>query len=456
VGYNVPENIAPENAKFFVITRFAYIFGGISHLILGIVFWLLCVKEMAWFNFAYSLPVFCIAFILNLRARHEAAFFLAFSELLMHQVAGVYVLGWGVGFQYFLIYLAGLTFFNARWRGKIRVCVIVLLCAVFTALYLYCQEPACDYVLSKTIYQAFFLSSSLTTLVALSMLIHYYVQAATRAEQGLTEANNQLSKKNLEIEKTLEERNQAFSHLNAELQEAARYVREILPEPIMEGPIRTDWRFIPSTALGGDAFGHHWLDEDRFVLYLIDVSGHGVGAALLSVSIMNALRAQSLPRTDFSDPASVLESLNQAFSGEDHGRMFFTIWYGVYSKSTRQMIYASGGHPPALLFGENGNSAPYVSQLRTPNFVIGGMRDVEYKKAACTIPEGGILYIFSDGVYEVRKMDGSVWRYQEFADYMTRAKPSEKSRLDLLHSHARNLANSEHLDDDFTILEVMF
>ena len=73
---------------------------------------------------------------------------------------------------------------------------------------------------------------------------------------------------------------------------------------------RIDWKFIPSTSLGGDAFGYYWLDEDHFVISLIDVSGHGVGAALLSVSVINALRSQSLPDTDFKDPEHVLKSLN--------------------------------------------------------------------------------------------------------------------------------------------------
>jgi sigma-B regulation protein RsbU (phosphoserine phosphatase) len=69
--------------------------------------------------------------------------------------------------------------------------------------------------------------------------------------------------------------------LNQELADAADYVRTILPKPITEGPIRTDWRFVPSTSLGGDAFGYHMVDENHFAIYLIDVSGHGVGAALL-------------------------------------------------------------------------------------------------------------------------------------------------------------------------------
>ncbi|NIR17477.1 MAG: SpoIIE family protein phosphatase, partial [Desulfobacterales bacterium] len=88
---------------------------------------------------------------------------------------------------------------------------------------------------------------------------------------------------------------EALARLNAELSEAADYVKSLLPPPIVTGPVRADWRFVPSASLGGDSFGYHWLDEDHFAIYLVDVSGHGVGAALLSVSVINALRSHTLP-----------------------------------------------------------------------------------------------------------------------------------------------------------------
>ncbi len=80
--------------------------------------------------------------------------------------------------------------------------------------------------------------------------------------------------------------------LNYELAEAADYAKFLLPQPLTEGPLQANWRFVPSTALGGDALGYHWIDEDSFAIYLIDVCGHGVGAALHSVSVLNVLRSQ--------------------------------------------------------------------------------------------------------------------------------------------------------------------
>lgn len=259
-----------------------------------------------------------------------------------------------------------------------------------------------------------------------------------------------------ELQEALTERNQAFAHLNQELAEAAEYVRSILPHPISQGEISVDWKFIPSTSLGGDAFGYYWLDEDHFVIYLIDVSGHGVGAALLSASVINALRSKSLSDTDFKYPEQVLASLNDSFPGEQNNDMFFTIWYGVYNKSTRELTYASGGHPPALLLEKPNSVDSVATLLRTANCAIGAMPDVTYKKDKHLVGGQTTLYIFSDGVYEVEKSDGSMWQFKEFADFMNKIESGSQSRLDRLYRHAENIRKQNSFEDDFTIVEVTF
>jgi hypothetical protein len=122
------------------------------------------------------------------------------------------------------------------------------------------------------------------------------------------------------------ERNEAFVALQAsrqvlanDLATAAHYVRSLLPPPQRIGPIDADWRFIPSAELGGDAFGYHSLDEDHIAIYLLDVCGHGVGAALLSVSALNSIRSEALPQTNFHDPGAVLAALNLAYQLAEHG-----------------------------------------------------------------------------------------------------------------------------------------
>lgn len=451
----MPDNIAPENYRFFVITQIAYIVGLAAHFALGILFYSLDIHEMAWFNFFLSVPIFSTALALNRLAFQNLAFSLAIFELYFHQVTAVYFLGWDSGFQYYLIYLAALPFFNARWSVRLRVVFILFICVSYVILYTFFKDPGAIR-LTPIFYYILYTSSAIMTLILLVFYINYFVRSADRAETDLKQANLSLSKKNAQIQVTLKQRDSALSALDRELSEASDYVRSILPQPITEDPIRIDWRFIPSTSLGGDAFGYHWLDEDHFAFYLIDVSGHGVGAALLSISVVNALRSQTLHNTDLKDPEGVMSSLNNLFPGEKNNDMFFTMWYGVYNKTTRELTYASAGHPPALSFDHSDSTDSPVIFLRTPNYVIGGIPNIGYKKSKHHIGPQTKLFVFSDGVYEIEKSDGKMWRFSEFADFMISNKSDVQKSLDGLYRHALKLGRSKKLEDDFTIMEIEF
>ena len=128
--------------------------------------------------------------------------------------------------------------------------------------------------------------------------------------------------------------------LEVELTESADYVKSMLPAPI-SGNVAIASRFLPSMQLGGDCFDYYWLDPDYLMVYLLDVSGHGLGSALLSVAVQNILRSQSLPGVNFYQPHLVLKALNEIFSMEQHNNRYFTIWYGIYNQRKRQLTYAS-------------------------------------------------------------------------------------------------------------------
>ena len=82
--------------------------------------------------------------------------------------------------------------------------------------------------------------------------------------------------------------------------------------------------------------------------------------------------------------------------------------------------------------------------------------DVTYKKSKHLVGEQNSLYIFSDGVYEVEKSDGTMWQFNEFTDFMNNIKSGAQTRLDHLYHHAENINNQDNFEDDFTIVEVAF
>lgn len=237
--------------------------------------------------------------------------------------------------------------------------------------------------------------------------------------------------------------------LGEELAEASRYVASMLPEPVLE-PVSISWAFETSTELGGDAFGYHWIDESHFAMYLLDVCGHGVGAALLSVAAINVLRSNALPGADFLSPSSVLRTLNDTFPMERNNNMYFTIWYGVYNTMTRELRHAAGGHPPALLLAPGCSAV----ELHAPGRIVGVFPGGVFPESAQQIPPGSRMLIFSDGAYELRT-GTQVLGMEEFTTWVE----SARQRPDLPAAtveHARTLTGRSELDDDLSILCVDF
>jgi serine phosphatase RsbU (regulator of sigma subunit) len=269
----------------------------------------------------------------------------------------------------------------------------------------------------------------------------------------LEAANQELTRAHRELAESREALLRTHERLQHELREAERYVRAILPEPLLE-PLRVDWRFVPSTELGGDSFGYHWIDPEHFALYLIDVCGHGVGTALLSVAVADTLRSEALPRTDFRRPAEVLTALNQAYQMERHGELFCTVWYGVYHRPTGRLHYASAGHPPALLVSGPCEAGGACRPLQAAGPCIGLSMKSRYQDEQCTLPSPARLFVFSDGAYEISRPDGTLIEFSAFTETLTRPIRDGQSELDRLLDYAREVHGPGVLEDDFTIVKM--
>ncbi|MGA1626034.1 MAG: PP2C family protein-serine/threonine phosphatase, partial [Prochlorothrix sp.] len=248
---------------------------------------------------------------------------------------------------------------------------------------------------------------------------------------------------------------QAQKHLlESELAEASAYVRSLLPLPT-EHPLPIDSRFIPSQELGGACFDYFWLDSDRLVLFLLDMSGHGLGAALPSVYILNLLRSQSLNDVDFSQPDQVLTALNRIFQMGEHGDKYFTIWYGVFHAQSRELRYGSAGHPPALLLSRAATDWQ-VQPLKTKGFPIGMFAKAKYQSACQSIAADSSLYVFSDGVYELPSLDGSLWGLTGLTDLLLDLHRQQQGHLDTLLEHLRVLTQSDAFNDDISLVQARF
>lgn len=244
--------------------------------------------------------------------------------------------------------------------------------------------------------------------------------------------------------------------LAEEINEAAIYIRSLLPEPL-EGQVNSSWQHIPCSSLGGDAFGYHWIDEDHLGIYLVDVCGHGVGAAILCISAINAIRSQSLTDADFNSPSSVLKALNEAFPMEEQNDKYFTIWYGVYNKKNHELIFSSAGHPHAILFTGDDTNSKALKTLTSGGLAVGMMPNIEFNESIVKLNKFNKLYVFSDGVYEITQKDGKEMNLDDYTQLMK----EQFNHFEVLQSGSilekiTSLKNKPGpFDDDFSIVELI-
>jgi sigma-B regulation protein RsbU (phosphoserine phosphatase) len=256
-----------------------------------------------------------------------------------------------------------------------------------------------------------------------------------------------------QLSKDLQEQKQL---LEAELAEAADYVASILPEPLTHPHLNIDVCFIPSRKLGGDSFDYFWLDNDHLVIYLLDVSGHGLRAALPSISVLNLLRSRNLGDVNYYQPSEVLTRLNNIFQMTERNDKYFTMWYGVYNLAQQELIYSSAGHPPAILLTLDSQQNIIETRLKTPSIPIGMFPELTYQDQSCSINTHSNLYLFSDGIYELNQGDEQIWGLDNFVEVLKKYQTISSFNLEQIIAEVKTHNYSPYFEDDISIIQVRF
>jgi sigma-B regulation protein RsbU (phosphoserine phosphatase) len=243
--------------------------------------------------------------------------------------------------------------------------------------------------------------------------------------------------------------------LVAELAEAGDYIQSLLPLPL-KGDVNITAEFIPSSQLGGDCYDFYWLDPDHLAIYLIDTSGHGVGSALLSISILNLLRSQSFGKEKFYEPSAIMIELNRAFQMSQHNGRYFTMWYGVYERSQRKLIYANAGHPQGILISGTPEN-PLIQELPSLDMPIGFFPDVDYTSSELSIAPDSKLFICSDGIFEVLQENDKIWGMPKFFDYLVeKFSLSEEISTNSILQKIQSETPNAKFGDDVSLLQIHF
>jgi sigma-B regulation protein RsbU (phosphoserine phosphatase) len=252
-----------------------------------------------------------------------------------------------------------------------------------------------------------------------------------------------------ELLKTRQQLVEAQHELNKEFADAAKYVRLMLPPPLSGREI-LEWQFHPSTHLGGDGLGYRHINDDQMAIYVLDVTGHGLGSALLAVTALELLRSRAA-QMDFSRPSEVVDRLNRTFQMKDHAGKFFSVWYGVYTRSTRRLTYANAGHPPGLLLTRKNGQAELMRSAAGGS-VLGILPEINTSETTVEFPGGSELYLFTDGLYELTDPAGGRGSYNEFLAYLETQANSGKPAWETMCHWLDRARDKRALDDDVTLV----
>ncbi len=217
------------------------------------------------------------------------------------------------------------------------------------------------------------------------------------AEEGLRRASRELERAN--------------QLMRGDLEAAARIQRSLLPSqlPTLSG-VRLAWTFRPCRELAGDMLDVIPLDEQHVGFYVADISGKGVPASLLAVTLSHTLSAiperscllaRQGPAAPYvpTSPALVAASLNRQFQMEARRVQYFTMFYGVLNLRCRDLRFVSAGHPPAILVPSEGPP----TALPSAGFPVGLVAEAEYDERQHVLVPGDRLYVYTDGVSEAAR-----------------------------------------------------
>jgi phosphoserine phosphatase RsbU/P len=273
-------------------------------------------------------------------------------------------------------------------------------------------------------------------------------------QQGLAQKNDELARTNQQLQSS-------HKLLEDDLKAAAWMQQRLLPPPALEANgLRCHWRFEPSGYVAGDIFNFFAMDEREVGFYLLDVSGHGVPAAMLSVTLSmiltpDAARGSPLMRlnraTQLSEvlsPGDAIRELNRRFQTKDD--RYFTMIYGLFDTSSSILRVSQAGHPGPVLIGKN--CQPEI--LGTGGMPVGLWNEIDFDCFEVPVRAGDRLLLYSDGVTECINRNGEPFGEQRLLAYLAGADQSLDKLLDGLLEEIRNWRDGVESKDDVSLLAI--
>lgn len=230
---------------------------------------------------------------------------------------------------------------------------------------------------------------------------------------------------------------------------ATQIQRSLLPDgPLTLDSVRFAGRCIPAAAVGGDYFGYFPRGVSGVDSLVGDVSGHGVGPALLMAEARTMFLAERLVATS---AAQVLGKLNfLLYDDLDRAAQFISASCAIFDAATREFSYANAGHPPALLLRAGATSCV---TLDADGALLGIAKDVDFAEVKLTLQAGDIVVFYTDGITEAQNGAGKMFGVERLGEVVMKLRADDPEMLVAgVLAALSGFAGATRYEDDLTIV----
>ena len=288
------------------------------------------------------------------------------------------------------------------------------------------------------------------------------LRVKVRAGERVLSLQQRLADKNTELARINSQLQSSHKLIEDDLRAAAWMQQRLLPPPSLEANgLRCQWRLEPSGYVAGDIFNFFAMDEQEVGFYLLDVSGHGVPAAMLSVTLSMILTPDASRGSPFKrfnratqlaeilSPGDAIRELNRRFQTKDD--RYFTMVYGLFDTRSSTLRVAQAGHPGPILIGKD--SPPKI--LGTGGMPIGLWPEIDFDCIELPVTAGDRLLLYSDGVTECVDAKGEAFGEERLVAYLTQMASQPIDRLlDGLLKEIGSWRGNAEAGDDVSLLAI--
>jgi len=289
--------------------------------------------------------------------------------------------------------------------------------------------------------------TNITTLAGLVFDNFSMMNALDEANQGLTNANEQLRKVNYELEI-------AQANIRMDLEHAHSIQQKLLPQNIAVSAKHYDVgsRYLAANAVGGDYYDLLKISDDVYGVIIADVSGHGVASALIMSMFKVLLKIYSKNETS---PQKTLEQINDLFISEVPTEHFVTAFYAVINTTTQKILYSSAGHCPILYLNKQTGRC---DSLKTDGLFLGVFPDMLMtEKETDYIRDKHRMVLYTDGLTEAINAKNEMYGTERLQCAAVETLPlSPKDAVSAILDHQKSFCGTQQQEDDITLLVVDF